>query len=311
MESRGRARGTFLTVAGVLAALALVAVAARGGVSAGEPGSRRPADALLDTVFSLLLVAMALCIVAVVVLFVANRDVFRSTVEPLRRRRSSRRTIVVVILFVLALSLVVRFAGERQGELELPQLQAPPAQAPLGDEDAARDRYEPEFAWLPVAIAVALAAVGGGAAWWAARARRRARGERGEPSLAEALDDVLAETLDDLRAEADPRRAVIGAYARLERVLGAYGLPRRPAEAPLEFLARMLAEVEVGPAAVERLTLLFERARFSQHDVDPEMKEDAIAALETVREDLRLAELRAEEARLEALALQRERMSAT
>lgn len=311
METRGRARGTFLTVAGVLAALVLVAVAARGGVSAGEAGSRRPADALLDAVFSLLLVAMAAAVVAFVVLFVVNRDVFRSTVEPLRRRQSSRRTIVVVLVFVLALSLLVRFAGNRQGDLELPMVQTPPPATALEDEDAARDRYDPEFAWLPVAIVVALLTVGGGAAWWAAKARRRARGEEHEPSLAEALDDVLAETLDDLRAEADPRRAVIGAYARLERVLGAYGLPRRPAEAPLEFLARMLAEVEVGPAAVERLTLLFERARFSQHDVDPEMKEDAIAALETVREDLRLAELRAEEARLEALALQRERMSAT
>jgi hypothetical protein len=73
----------------------------------------------------------------------------------------------------------------------------------------------------------------------------------------------------------------------------------------------MLAEAEVGPAAARRLTLLFERARFSQHDVGPEMKEDAIDALETVREDLRLAELRAREARAEAFALARERAASS
>ena len=310
MDSRPRARGTLLTALGVLAALAVVALAAHEGVSAGEPGSRRPADSLLDTLFSLLLVGMALAVVAIVAVFVLNRDVFRSTVEPLRRRRSSRRTIIAVLLFVVALSLVVRYAGERQAELELPQLTPPPEATGTGEENDTAGRYEPEFAWLPVLVVLALATAGVAAAWWAARARRRARGEDGEPSFADALDDVLAETLDDLRAEADPRRAVIGAYARLERVLGAYGLPRRPAEAPLEFLGRMLAEAEVGPVAVERLTLLFERARFSQHHVDPEMKEDAIDALETVREDLRLADLRAREARAEALALAHERAEA-
>ena len=311
MDSRPRARGTLLTALGVLAALVVVALTARGGVSAGEPGSRRPADAVLDTLISLLLVSMVLATVAVVAIFVFNRDVFRSTVEPLRRRRSSRRTIVVVLLFVVALSLFVRFAADRQAELELPQLTTPPEASATAGEAEAEGRYEPEFAWLPVLIVVALASAGVAAAWWSARARRRARGEEGDPSFAEALDDVLAETLDDLRAEADPRRAVIAAYARLERVLGAYGVPRRPAEAPLEFLERMLAEAEVGPVAAERLTLLFERARFSQHDVGPEMKEDAIDALETVREDLRLAELRAQQARAEAFALARERAASS
>jgi hypothetical protein len=244
-------------------------------------------------------------------LLVFNRDVFRSTVEPLRRRQSSRRTILAVLLFVVALSLFVRYIGDRQAGLELPQLAPPPEAEATNPQEEAGRRYDPEFAWLPVLIVVALATAGAAAAWWSAKARRRARGEEGEASFAEALDDVLAETLDDLRAEVDPRRAVIGAYARLERVLGAYGVPRRPAEAPLEFLARTLAEAEVGAVAVERLTQLFERARFSQHDVGPEMKEEAIDALETVREDLRAAELRARQAHAEALALARERAAAS
>ena len=57
---------------------------------------------------------------------------------------------------------------------------------------------------------------------------------------------AVDESLDDLRAEPDPRRAVIAAYARLERVLAAHGLPRKPAEAPLEYLGRMLAELSVS-----------------------------------------------------------------
>ena len=309
MERSGRGRGTFLTTAGVLAALAVVALAARGGVSAGDPRSRRPADGLLDAAFSLFLVTLGLGLLAFVVFVVANRDAVRA-MDPAQRKRSSRRTIVLVVLAVIVLSLLVRSLGSREGELELPQLSPAPPAGEATPGAGAEQTYTPEFAWLPVLIVGALAAAGGAAAWWSAKARRRARGDLDEPSFADALDDVLAETLDDLRSEADPRRAVIAAYARLERALGAYGLPRRPAEAPLEYLERMLESAEVTPAAGRRLTLLFERARFSQHEVGAEMKDGAIAALETVRDDLRLAELRAQEAKAEALALARERAAA-
>ena len=116
---------------------------------------------------------------------------------------------------------------------------------------------------------------------------RRGRGSR--ELLAEQLAVVLDETLDDLRAEEDPRRAIIRAYARLERVLATNGVPRAPAETPDEYLPRVLHELELEPAAVERLTALFTRAKFSQHDVDAAMKEEAIGALEQVRDELRLA----------------------
>ena len=308
VESR---RGTVLTTLGVLAALAVVALAVRGGVHAGSPGSRRPADGLLDVAFSLFLVAMGVGIVGLALLLYLNRDAIRSSAEPLRRRQSSRRTVVLVLISVLALALIVRTLGERRGELELPQIQPAPSGDGTPPGDPAERGYEPEFAWIPVLVVVVLATAGVAAAWWSSKARRKARGEGKEPTFAEALDDVLAETLDDLRAEADPRRAVIGAYARLERALAAYGLPRKPAEAPLEYLGRMLAGAEVGPVAVKRLTLLFERARFSQHEVVPEMKDQAIEALETVREDLRLAELRAQQARAEALAFARARAEAS
>jgi len=115
------------------------------------------------------------------------------------------------------------------------------------------------------------------------------------------------ESLDDLRAEPDPRRAVIAAYARLERVLAGYRLPRRPAEAPLEYLARMLDDLSVRPEAARRLTNLFERAKFSQHAVGPEMKDEAIDALETVRDDLLAAQALAAKERATVIEAQRER----
>ena len=68
----------------------------------------------------------------------------------------------------------------------------------------------------------------------------------------------------------------------------------------------MLAELSVREVAAVRLTELFERAKFSQHAVGPEMKEQAIGdALETVRDDLLAARALAEQERAELLEARR------
>ena len=147
--------------------------------------------------------------------------------------------------------------------------------------------YQPQFRWLPLFVVGSLiVGIGGAMAVFAVR-RRRAL-VRDLP-IREALSDVLAETLDDLRGERDPRQAVIRAYSRMERTLAARGLPRREAEAPLEYLGRVLDAVQASAHSVRRLTQLFQRARFSTHEIDTGMKEDAIEALSGLRAELEVA----------------------
>jgi hypothetical protein len=110
-----------------------------------------------------------------------------------------------------------------------------------------------------------------------------------EPDVIEALTEFVDGSLEDLESEPDPRRAIIAAYARMEHVFARHGVPRRPEEAPLEYLARVLAMVEVRGSAVQALTDLFERAKFSDHPMDRAMKREAISALEAIRGDLRRA----------------------
>jgi Domain of unknown function (DUF4129) len=98
---------------------------------------------------------------------------------------------------------------------------------------------------------------------------------------------ALDESLDDLRNEPDLRRAIIAAYARMETALGFAGIRRHPAEAPLEFMERALTSLDTSTAAVRRLTVLFEWAKFSQHEPEPEMRDEAIDALVAVRDELR------------------------
>src|SRR5512132_2972397 len=113
--------------------------------------------------------------------------------------------------------------------------------------------------------------------------RRRRRPPR---TPAERLVELLDDTLEDLEGEPDPRRAVIAAWARMERGLAAAGLPRHPAEAPFEYATRVLEAALARPSSVHRLTGLFERAKFSRHPVGQADREEAIAALRTVRREL-------------------------
>jgi Domain of unknown function (DUF4129) len=311
VESSGSpARNAFLTTAGVLGALALVAVAARGSTEIGEGAARRPTDALIDIVFTLYLLVMAAGAVLFVYLLVLQRRA--AAKEGRTPKRSDIRALAILLLFGALAALAARSLDEWN-----PTWRASSEGQPAGTvstpsattQPLAPEAADPAFSWLPVLATLALILFAGGAWAFASRARSRARGELG-PTLALAVADALTESLDDLRAEPDPRRAVIASYARLERVLAAHGVPRGKAEAPLEYLGRVLGELSVREIPARELTRLFERAKFSQHAVGPEMKERAISALETVRDDLLAARVLEEEKRLAVLAEKRSRMVA-
>ena len=208
------------------------------------------------------------------------------------RDRGSRLTSVVVGFAVFAAALIILTQAPWADRLIANEGRSgtTPAGAPATTKDPATSQpesYEPQFRWVPV-IVVGLLILGIGGAM-AVLAVRRKREELENAPVALALSEVLAETLDDLRREVDPRRAVIRAYARMEQTLAAKGLPRREAEAPLEYLVRALDAVQASGHSVRRLTQLFQRARFSTHEIDVGMKDDAIDALSGLRAELEAA----------------------
>jgi NADH:ubiquinone oxidoreductase subunit 6 (subunit J) len=300
-----RGRRVALVLGLLVLLLAAVAIASAGDTPLGGGGARRPADQVADVAASLLLVVMAVGTVLLVLLFVLRRDVVAEGAR-LRRQRGRRTGLFAGAAFFVFLGLSLWVAHDRgQDARRRPPTSVADAIGAAGGKKA-REPYEPQFTIWPVLVVAGLAGAGLSAAYLSYRGRRRALG-RGDPELALLLADVVEETLDDLRAERDPRKAVIAAYARLERALAAYGLPRRASEAPEEYVTRILRELEVGTASVQRLTTLFARAKFSQHEVDEGMKDEAIETLEELRTELRAAEIRAEEERAAALAQARER----
>jgi hypothetical protein len=179
-----------------------------------------------------------------------------------------------------------RFAGQ-PSELE-PLAMAPLRPAPGGFIEQVSANLG--LAWWEIAIAVALAAVAFIAIMRAFRDPSPARREEPEaPRETHVLASAVAAGLRDARLEPDPRRAVIAAYATMEQMLAAQGLPRRAVEAPLEYMARLFAQLDISGDAMETLTDLFELARFSQHEITPATKERAISALVVIENDLQMA----------------------
>ncbi|HET8968791.1 MAG TPA: DUF4129 domain-containing protein, partial [Gaiellaceae bacterium] len=262
-------------------------IASTGSTPGGSDDTRPPSQSLYDTIVSLGLVGVV--IGGILLLYgLAQRKAISQEVASGRYGRTS---IVAYLVFFGLFTAITYWRFEaweftaqtpEEGDLVFTGEKVAPV-LPERPETT----YEPGFAWIPVLVVVGLAAAAIVAYLIAEHRARRSRSSNTD--LGEQLAVVLDETLDDLRAEADPRRAIIAAYARLERVLAANGIPRRTSETSDEYLPRVLHGLALDTRAVERLTALFTRAKFSHHDVDAAMKEEAIDALEQVRDELRLA----------------------
>ena len=224
----GRALGApstwALAAVAVLVLVAAVAVASSGSTPSGTADVRPPATVLVDTFVSL---GMVLVIpgLALLIYGLMQRKLIAREISSGRYPRSGLLTFLIIAgLFGVASYYRLRDwqPPVPPDELDPSFPQAPPIvpETPGGAE-AARN---PQFEWIPVLIVLGLAALGI-AAYILAQRRKRQQPGLDEEAAAGDVADALDDGLDDLRAEPDPRRAVIAAFARLERALAAVGLP--------------------------------------------------------------------------------------
>lgn len=247
--------------------LALVAASAGVGNAGGSEGGGVPAAVAAYAYAAVTVLALA-GVPALLVL--AVRDL------PEARRRGRRTWVTPLALAALAAMGVAVSASAGDGLSEaLARVRV--VQASAGEEELARP---PAAGWVPLALASGLV-IGGGAL--ALRRRPPAR----RPSVPEQVAAALDAPLEDLRREPDARRAITAAFARLELALGAIGAARAPGEAPLEYVDRVLAALDVPRQPLDDLAALFERARFSLHPLDERDRDAALDALAAVRDALR------------------------
>ena len=289
---RARAARAGAVAVALTALVALVALASRETNPLGrrfETGSG-PSHTFFDTAYTLLLLFELACFVAFVWALMRVRP------DPDRVRPVSlwlRSFVTLAASLVVASLIGAHFLQQQRHRPQLPAALSGRSRSQEELERLQRQQqgrgYVPHVSWIVVALVLGAA---GAAVTAAAVARRRRRGEP-LPSLPEKPADAIAadvgDTIDDLRSEPDPRRAIVAAYARMERSLAAHGFARRAWEAPLEYLTRVLLDLRARAEPVRRLTDLFEHAKFAAAEPSTRDKEDAIEALVRIRDDLRSA----------------------
>jgi succinate dehydrogenase hydrophobic anchor subunit len=266
---------------GVTALLAVAAIA-----SSGRPLARShaagPSASFFDYVFTTTAIFyIAMTLIVIYALIVQKRIPFEA---PKRRWRLLSTFASLLLVGVVVLIAMHNGLGQRIRDLNL---RANPQQAGKGTRPGAENKLgrNAHLRWDEIAVVLALIAGTGVLLYVGKGAKRTPRPWRVRSK--EAVSLALDESLDDLRNERDLRRAIIAAYARMEHALAVGGMPRRPSEAPFEYVERALGELETSAASARRLTDLFEWAKFSHHEPGPEMRDEAIDALVAVRDELR------------------------
>lgn len=277
---------------GLTAAMAVVAIAATAPLSAATPVSAASARA---PAVALVLLIMGVGIVALGALVVLAWPARRRATDAEPAFAPTRLPVhwiwrLVAILVPLALggALVAAAVLGARTVHQAPRVlgtgglgtgglgRAPVARA--APQGAAAGYAVPSWLpWIVAAIAVIAIAV------VLVTLLRHGRSQQDEPSPPIAAHAAVQSAITALTAATDPRGAVIAAYAAMEGTLAAHGVPRRPAEAPREYLRRAIGARRVRADDAGTLTGLFEEARFSTHPLPERARERALSALTSLR----------------------------
>jgi len=284
----GRSTRLALVAFGLLVLLGVVAFASRSGL--GHQSQAKPSPAYVSYAFSAFLIVFVLAIpVAMYGFLVQARE---GEVARKSYRQRTLESIGMMFFFGCLAFIVVYLKRHHHSIFNINPQGLNNAKNALKHRGGHRAKVEPQFEWTVLWIALAVLAAGCG--WfyytWRMRKKRTAVPLDHERTVADDFAASIGDAIDDLEAEPDARRAVIAAYARMEAVLARNGLRRRPSETPVEYLRRILLGLTARGDAVSRLTSLFEQAKFSRHEIDASMKQDAIGALREIRSDLQGAQ---------------------
>ena len=267
--------------AAVLAAAVLVLVALAALGARGLPGREtRPPPFLIDidllVVFRLTMGIFAGLVALLLILLLLPGG---PPIKLPERRKSSPIKLLAGIVLVFAILMIIQtFGGQSEEEAETQSTGTSTSEI----EPIRLQQSGSRWGLIILGGAVVLVVLGVAAATRPVVEPEEVPESEAPAQLAGVIDAVLKELEDS----SEPREVVIGAYARMERALTDTGLPRHVSEAPLEYLARGLRRLQVTRPAIIRLTALFELARFSDHDINPEMGNEAMAALSAIRSEL-------------------------
>ena len=283
--------GAALAAVGLTAATAVVAMAARAPLASSTPVDAASARAPVTGLFMLLIGTGIISLGALVILLWPRRGNDEPEFVPERPHMHwiTKLLAILVPLAIGAALVTAAILGARS--LNAPGIHggqhvagggvARSVTEPAVPTDTGRGFVLP--AWLPWTLIVIVGTgIGVGAIAFLLH-RNGAVDESSDQGAARAAVQAAIGALD---TDEDPRSAVIAAYLAMEGTFAAQGIVRSPAEAPREYLRRVLASSTATDREARTLTSLFEEARFSRHPISERVRELALASLKALRSRL-------------------------
>ena len=218
-------------------------------------------------------------IVFAVILFLSAQRAIGGVVR-VRRQRGFLNMLATVLVFIALLALLKALHQNHDSEAQ--PIAPPDTEADAKPSPGVSHTGRP---WAALMLGGTVLVVLGAAAM----TRRRMVDDAvdvAEPTERAEVVASLSSSLDALSEPGDDRAAIVAAYAALLDGLARAGRPRRPAEAPEEYVRRVLTGWSVRAEPLNELTALFEEARFSEHVLGSEHRARAMSALEAARAEI-------------------------
>jgi len=290
VQTSNRSVGAALAALALTGLIAVTGMVARAPLSSSSAIDARSAGAPVAALFMLTMGAGIVALTALVVV-----------IWPGRRRRGDDdpelvpeepqihwiSTLLAILLpFALGATLVasavlgLRTANRAAAPGSNPQL----ARSTMPTPPRATGNGFTVPSWVPWTALVIVALTIAAGAWLLLRRRRETMAPA--PSDRTATSAAVQAAMTALDTVDDPRQAVIAAYVAMQQSLAATGIARSPAEAPREYLQRVLVASSATEREARTLTGLFEEARFSTHPVSERVRELALSALSSLRAHL-------------------------
>src|SRR5690348_6364734 len=269
--------------AGLLIAIGLVLALAAALVRAPSTSTAPGASLVVNLPDPVRVLVLALLVASTVLLLTLQRPRRRAPGEPAGAREYRARSPWTAVLSITPLVVLLVITGylawsHGPGEEDRPIERAMTAIAGLLDFLARTRKAPTTMALFDVTIAALALSLALGVfllmvlvtfadrlqRWWTPAPDGTAPATTGPE-----------ERLVDPRAEPDARRAVIAAYRHFERAAASAAAPRAAWQTPGEFRRTIVARWPAVTSPVERLTTLFEVARYSDRPLDGEARDAA------------------------------------
>ena len=284
--------------AAALTALALALLAVAGLASSVSPwdatgSASTPSGALR----ALVAVGAVGLVVALLVLWVETPATWRPTVK--KRRAPTRDELdgvggavwtagktAAIVLLALAIFCIGTVPLLTQDEASTPTPAARPSTGATQPRatGSGRSAGSLDLGWLLVPVAVTLAVAAPIAVL--IRRRRARTDEAVDGDTESALGRAVTASIAALESDRDPRRAILRAYAQMERAFDRVEIVRARDETSSEFLVRTTRRLPLSAPAAAALTGRFEEVRYSTHEITEADREDALASLRVVEREL-------------------------